>query len=188
MLGCCGGIGKRCMCGGGRPGGRCRGIIPGLAPRRPPGGAPTWLPICGTALYPSEPSLFLGPIPAGSPGGSSELPTRGIPGPGIGGGGPEGPGAPGGPPMGGTVPGGRNPGGPGGICMGLKPGLMKGGGGGAPPRGKFGGGMPMGPWNPGGTDPSTPIGWPGGACTGAMAGFSSIRAGSERPFRDASST
>lgn len=54
------------------------------------------------------------------------------------------------------------PGGPGGICMGLNPGLMKGGGGGGTPGGKFGGGIPMWVGNPGGgTDPSTPICWPG---------------------------
>lgn len=51
-----GGMEKRCMCGGGIPGGRCRGIKPGLEPKRPggdcmpnPGGPPggTWFPAKG---------------------------------------------------------------------------------------------------------------------------------------------
>lgn len=39
---------------------------------------------------------------------------------------------------------------PGGICMGLKPGLMNGGGGGGMPGGKEGGGMLMLAGKPGG--------------------------------------
>lgn len=150
-----GGMGKRCMCGSGIPGGRWRGIIPGLEPRRPggdcmpiPAGPPggTWFP----ELNPSMPSLLiLGPIPAGSfDRSSTELPTGGMPIPAVGGGGPVAP-------RGGMAPGGRNPGG---ICMGLKPGRMKGPGGGGTPGGNEGGGMFMGPGNPGGGTLTAPIG------------------------------
>lgn len=51
---------------------------------------------------------------------------------------------------------------PGGICMGLKAGRMKGPGGGGTPGGNEGGGMFMCAGNPGGGTPTAPIGWTGG--------------------------
>lgn len=141
------------MCGGGGTGGRWSGMIPGRAPSRPPeggwrfpggppgrepGGPPTWLPkgpiwLLKMLLPSRTSSFFLLPTPAGSKGGSSTPPLEV-------GGGPRG-----------MAPGGGKPGG---ICMGLKPGLMKGGGG--TPGGKEGGGMPMGPGKTGGWREPTP--------------------------------
>lgn len=161
------------MCGGGGTGGRWSGIIPGRAPSRPPegggifagcppgrapggppGGTPIWLPIGPIWLLkmlgPSRTSSFFRlPRPAGSRGRSSTPPLEGGGGPRV------------------MAPGGGKPGG---ICMGLKPGLMKGGGG--TPGGKEGGGKPIGPGKTGGwREPTPTIGCCiGGTCTGGAAG------------------
>lgn len=176
------------MCGGGGTGGRWSGIIPGRAPSRPPeggwmfpggppgrepGGPPNWLPIGLIWLLkmvgPSgTSSFFLLPRTAWSRGGSSTPPLEG-----------------GGRPRG-MAPGGGKPGG---ICIGLKPGLMNGGGG--TPGGKEGGGMPMGPGKTGGwREPTPTIGCCiGGTCAGGAAVaatgntcVSSGCCGSERPL------